>query len=73
MKAAASFRMLVLVYQPTWPHIPKDSYANIHCNENLRSHRQKVYDKRVLRRISRPGREEVKVTVQPNIIRVTGA
>jgi len=38
-----------------------------------------VCDKRVLRRISRPGREEVNVTVQvvytvqPNIIRVTRA
>jgi hypothetical protein len=71
--------MLILVYQPTWPHIPEDCYINIHCNEKLRSHRQKVCDKRVLRRISKPGREEVKVTVQvvytvqPNIVRVTGA
>jgi hypothetical protein len=38
-----------------------------------------VYEERVLRRISGPGREEVKATlqevytVQPNIIRVTGA
>jgi hypothetical protein len=73
IKAAAFFRMLVLVYQSTWPHIPEDCYTNIHCNGNLRSHRQ-----RVLRRIFRPGREEAKVTVQvvytvqPNIIRVTG-
>jgi len=79
MKAGASFRMLMLVYQPTWCHIPEDCCTNIHCNENLRSHRQKVCDKRVLRRISRPGREEVNVTVQvvytvqPNIIRVTRA
>jgi hypothetical protein len=71
--------MLILVYQPTWPYIPADCYTNIHCNANLRSHRQKVYDKRVLRRISRSGREVVKVTVQvvytvqPIIIRVTGA
>jgi hypothetical protein len=74
LKGAASFRMLILVYHTTRPHIPEDCYANIHCNQKLQSHRQ-----RVLRRISGPGMEEIKATVQvaytvlPNIIRVTGA
>jgi hypothetical protein len=79
MKAAAFFRMLIPVYQPTCCHIPEDCCTNNHCNENLRSHRQKEYGKRALRRISRPGRGEVNVTVQvvytvqPNIVRVTRA
>jgi hypothetical protein len=64
MKAAASCRMLIVSYQTTWPHVPEDCYTNIHCNENLRSHRQKVFEKRVLRRICRLGKEEVKATVQ---------
>lgn len=70
-------------YLATKPHGPTFQktviLTNIHCSENLTSYRQKVFEKRVLRRIYRPGKEKVQATVQvmyslqPNIIRVTEA
>jgi hypothetical protein len=37
-ETAGSSEMLVLVYQTTCHHIPKDGSYNIHCLENLKSH-----------------------------------